>query len=181
MHIETILAAENDLHRERVFFTIPAKDWTLMEEFWRRSETLRSTSFVQEQRGGSFSIKWSRNQPPRLGSDRLDEESIWAMLHKLRPFVLKKERGHLPAVLNVLKRNLSHRALHRHLNQLRDAYMLKSLDARISIRGPDRPPLSHQVVMDWLNSFQYHHDEDKTQVVLRTACRVAPKIWRESF
>jgi hypothetical protein len=146
---------------------IPERDWGLLEEFWQRSEVLRSTRFVQEQRGGSISIKFSVGKPVCLGSGRLDEEPIWAMLLKLRPFVLQNERCHLPSVLKMLKRNLRHRAFHRHLDALGDAYSLKLMDKRIPMRGPGRPPLSHQVVMDWLNSFEYHHDEKKSEAVLR--------------
>ncbi|CAN1605101.1 protein of unknown function [Pseudomonas mediterranea] len=92
--IKTTLIATNDLQREAVAFTIPERDWALLKEFWQRAEVLRSTRFVQEQRGGSISIKLSLGQPVRLGSERLDEEPIWAMLLKLRPFVLQNERCH---------------------------------------------------------------------------------------
>lgn len=167
MLIKTTLIATNDLQREAVAFTIPERDWALLKEFWQRAEVLRSTRFVQEQRGGSISIKLSLGKPVRLGSERLDEEPIWAMLLKLRPFVLQNERCHLPSILRMLKRHLRHRAFHRHLDELRDAYSLKLMEKRIPMRGPGRPPLSHQVVMDWLNSFEYHHDEKKSEAVLR--------------
>ena len=86
--IKTTLIATNDLQREAVAFTIPERDWAHLKEFWQRAEVLRSTRFVQEQRGGSISIKSSLGHPVRLGSERLDEELIWTILLKLRPFVL---------------------------------------------------------------------------------------------
>lgn len=167
MLIEAILIANNGLRREPVRFAIPEEDWTLLTEFWRHAEVLRSTRFVQEGRGGSIRLNWKNGGPMRMGSVRLEEEPIWAMLLKLRPFVLQNERCYLPSVLKVLKKSLSNRVFHRHLDELRDAYLLKSMNRRMQITGPGRPPLSHQVVMDWLNSFQYHHDGKKSEAVLR--------------
>lgn len=166
MLIETTLVATNDLHRESVRCTIPDGDWACLMEFWRHSEVLRSTRFVQESRGGSISIRWKLGESAQLASEPLDEEPIWAMLLKLRPFVLQNEHCYLPSALKILKRSLRHAAFHRHLDQLRDAYLLKSMNKRIRMSGPGRPPLSHKVVMDWLNSYHYHHDKAKGQAVL---------------
>lgn len=167
MLIETTLIANNDHRRESVRFEIPEDDWALLTEFWRHAEVLRSTRFVQEGRGSSIKFNWKQGGPMGVGSVRLEEEPVWAMRLKLRPFVLQNERCYLPSVLKLLKKNLSHRAFHRHLDALRDAFLLKSMSQRIPITGPGRPPLSYQVVMDWLNSFQYHHDGKKCEAVLR--------------
>ena len=40
------------------------------------------------------------------------------------------------------------------------------MESRFLLRGTGRPPLSHAVVMDWLNSFQYHFDSEKRVKVL---------------
>lgn len=165
--IETTLIANNDIHRESVRFEIPETDWVLLMEFWRHAEVLRSTRFVQEGRGSSITLNWKQGTPTRMRSERIEEESIWAMLLKLRPFVLQNERCYLPSILKVLKKSLSHRVFHRHLDGLRDAYLLKLMNQRMRLSGPGRPPLSYQVVMDWLNSFQYHHDGKKCEAVLR--------------
>lgn len=167
MLIQTTLVATNDAHRESVSFDIPDGDWSLLTVFRQRSDVLRSTRFVQEGRGGSITFNWKVGEPVRMGSNPLEEEPIWAMLLKLRPFVLQNERCYLPSVLKMLKRYLSHPATHRHLDQLRDAFMLKSMNQRILMSGPGRPPLSQAVVMDWLNSYHYHHDEAKAESVVR--------------
>ncbi|MBD8270238.1 hypothetical protein [Pseudomonas fluorescens] len=167
MLIETTLVATNDTHSEAVSFDIPDGDWSLLVAFRKHSEVLRSTRFVQEGRGGSITFKWKAGEPIRMGSNLIEEEPIWAMLLKLRPFVLQKEQCYLPSVLKILKRHLSHPAIHRHLDQLRDAFMLKSMNQRIQMSGPGRPPLSQAVIMDWLNSYHYHHDDAKAESVVR--------------
>lgn len=167
MLIETTLVASDDAYSESVSFDIPDGDWSLLTVFWQRSEVLRSTRFVQEGRGGSITFNWKVGEPIRMGSNALEVEPVWAMLLKLRPFVLQKERCYLPSVLKMLKRHLSHPAMHRHIDQIRDAFMLKSMNQRIQMSGPGRPPLSQAVVMDWLNSYHYHHDEAKAESVVR--------------
>jgi len=164
--IETTLVANNDSRRESVSFIIPDEEWEHLIQFVHHVNGLRATRFVQEGRGGSIDLNWKNGDGLRVSGKRVEEEPVWAMLHKLRPFVLQNERCFLPLTLKALKRRLDHVAFHRHLDKLRDGFSLKLMEQRMPLRGPGRPPLSQQVVMDWLNSYQYHHDADKRVTVL---------------
>ncbi len=167
MRIETKLVANNGLRQECVSLDLPDEDWALLAQFRQNADVLRSTRFVREQRGGSIGLKWTRGGGVQVGGKHIDEEPVWAMLLKLRPFVLQNERCYLPSVLKMLKRHLRHSAFHRHLDELRDGFLLKRMNARIRLWGPGRSPLSQEVVMDWLNSYHYHHDEKKVEAVRR--------------
>lgn len=167
MLIETTLVASDDSHREPVSFTIPDEEWEHLIQFRRHIDGLRATSFVREGRGGGIGFKWKIGEGLQVSAKLVDEEPVWAMLLKLRPFVLQNERSFLPSTLKALKKRLAHVAFHRHLDRLRDAFTLKLMEKRISLQGPGRPPLSYQVVMDWLNSHQYHYDADKRVAVVR--------------
>lgn len=167
MLIETSLVANDDSHRDNVSFIIPSEEWEHLIHFRRHVDALRTTSFVREGHGGGVSLKWAIGEGLRVEARHVDEEPVWAMLLKLRPFVLQNERSFLPSILNVLKRRLVHPAFHRHIDSLRDAFNLKLLEKRMSFRGPGRQLMSHQVVMDWLNSYHYHQDIDKRAVVIR--------------
>ncbi|WP_439856166.1 hypothetical protein [Pseudomonas yamanorum] len=167
MLIETALVANDDTIRESISINFPDDEWAQLAQFHSHVNGLRETRFVQEGRGGSIGFRWKLGEPARVSEKQIEEEPVWAMLHKLRPFVLQKERCFLPSILKLLKRRLDHVALHRHLDDIRDTFTLKSMEQRIHLLGPGRPPLSQQVVMDWLNSFQYHHDEEKRVKVIR--------------
>lgn len=111
-------------------------------------------------------FKWKKVEALKINGKEIEEEPVWAMLLKLRPFVLQSERCYLPSILKLLKRRLEHIAFHRHLDRIRDGFFLKLMERRMPLRGPGRPPLSQQVVMDWLNSYHYHQDADKRMTVL---------------
>ena len=53
--------------------------------------------------------------------------------------------------------------LHTHLLEIHSAVLLGVLN----LQGGGRPPLSYQVVMDWLNSYQYHFDSAKRAAIER--------------
>jgi hypothetical protein len=149
-----------------VSFLIPDEEWEQLIQFLHHVAGLRATRFVREGRGGSIGLTWGRDEGLRVRGKEVEEEPVWAMLHKLRPFVLQNERSYLPSILKVLKRRLSHAAFHRDLDKLRDGFFLKTMEQRMLLRGAGRPPLSQHVVMDWLNSYQYHHDDEKRVAVL---------------
>lgn len=159
--IETTLISSDGVFRESISLTIPDDEWGMLILFIHHVAGLRATRFVREGHGGNVKFTWKHGEAMRVSGNVIDEEPVWAMLHKLRPFVLQKERCYLPKILKILKRRLAHVAFQRHLDMLRDAFFLKSMDQRIRIRGPGRPPLSQAVVMDWLNSYQYHYDDAK--------------------
>lgn len=165
--IETTLVANNNSRRESVLFTIPDEEWGDLIQFLHHVNDLRTTRFVQEGRGGSIGLNWKKGEGLRVSGKQVEEEPVWAMLHKLRPFVLQNEKCFLPKILKALKLRLNHVAFRRHLDRLRDGFSLKLMKQRMPLRGPGRPPLSQQVVMDWLNSYQYHQDAEKRVAVLR--------------
>lgn len=165
--IETSLVANDGSSKESVSFDIPDNEWEQFLQFRRHADNLRATRFVQERHGGSISLRWGAAGSAHVTTKHVDEEAVWAMLLKLRPFVLQNELSFVPSTIGTLKRRLTHVAFHRHLDLLRDAYTLKQLERRLNLQGVGRPPLSYQVVMDWLNSYQYHFDSTKRAAVER--------------
>jgi len=87
------------------------------------------------------------------------------MLLRLRPFVLNKEAYYFHKIKNILKRRLDHRAFCMHIGLLDDGFSLKSMQCKISFDGQGRSPLSVAMVMDWLNSYEYHRDPNKRKAV----------------
>lgn len=162
----TLIAINNDSLRAPVTFHIPNEEWEQLNKFHRNVESLRSTNFVQQRRGGSVIFNWKEGEGLRYSGKQVEEDPVWAMLLKLRPFVLKNERCFLPTILKILKRRLDHVIFHQDLDRVRDVFFLKVMEENMPLRGQGRPPLSQQVVMDWLNSYHYHQDEAKRETVL---------------
>jgi hypothetical protein len=164
--IETVLAATNGSRKEPVSFSIPDEEWQQFLRFLNYSDALRSTRFVREGQGGHIGFRWESGSPVRVHQKEIDEEPVWAMLLKLRPFVLQNEPSYVPSTINGLKRHIRHKAFQRHLNELRDGFLLNTLRGKLQVKGPARSPLSYEVVMDWLNSYQYHLDDSKRKAVV---------------
>jgi hypothetical protein len=146
--------------------SIPDNEWADFVAFRSEVERLRATKFVQNKRGGHISVSWKLGKPLSVSAPtQYDEEEVLAMLLRLRPFVLEDEEFYFNKIKNRLKRRLQHRIFHKHLDLLADGFTLKLMTRKIGLQGQGRPPLSVGVVMDWLNSFEYHRDKKKRQTV----------------
>lgn len=146
-------------------FEIAADDWRRLLSFSEEVERLRSTRFVQERMGGQISLSFRAGEGFRSESKAVDSEAVAAMLLRLRPFVLAREEHYFHKVKNLLRRRLAHRAFREHIDQIDDAFCLKTMSEVVRVSGATRPLLSVEVVMDWLNSYEYHRDKKKRQAI----------------
>ena len=163
--LEVTLRSTEGSASEEVSLDVPDEDWDRLLAFHREVERLRSTRFVQERQGGQIAVNWSVGQPIRSNAKQVDIEAVGAMLLKLRPFVLQDEETFFHKIKKLLKRRLAHKAFRRHIDLLDDGFTLRTLGRKIKFQGQGRTPLSVDVVMDWLNSYEYHRDPKKKEAV----------------
>lgn len=160
----TVILTDGE-NREEYSCIFPIHEWETLLSFHENVEGLRSTRFVQNERGGQISVHWERGQPVRTVPHEVDNDEVWSMLLKLRPFVLEKEVYYFHRIKNTLKRRLGHPAFRSHVDQLHKGFTLGYLQEKLKLRGAGRPLMSVDVVMDWLNSFEYHRDPKKRRTV----------------
>lgn len=167
MGIAFTLKSGDGLFQEAVTCEFGVAEWAQLREFYANAEQLRSTRFVQNRHGGSVSVTWRAGLGATSRSKEIETDDVWAMLLKLRPFVLQKESCNFLRTRKLLTRRINHRAIRAHLDEVRRIFELELLRNVVGIRGPGRNPLSVEVVMDWLNAFEYHKDQGKRTAVAR--------------
>ena len=165
---EVALVGMDSPHNENVEISIPDEVWARLVSFKKEADILRSTSFIKKQRGGQISISLSARQPIRSKAREIDIEELWAMLHRLRPFVLKKEQHYFHNTNNELKRWIEHPSFRSYLDELKGGFNLKNMQQRIGFSANSKTLVSEDLVMHWLNSFQYHRYQEKKEVVEET-------------
>src|SRR2546427_7540176 len=83
---------------------IPDNDWGVLLSFLEDAEQLRRTGFVTHGANVRYEFSWHHEKGQEHKATMPDEDSVSAFLHRMRPFVLQRERSFLPKILNVLRR-----------------------------------------------------------------------------
>ena len=155
------LLSDDASQSDATSYDFPDGEWEGLLRFHGEVERLRSTRFVQNKRGGQIAMKWEVGSALISNANTVDTEEVGAMLLRLRPFVLNDEECYFHSISNLLKRRLEHHTFRRHIDLLKERFMLKNLQGRVGLNIGCRKVLSVAVVMDWLNSYEYHRDSSK--------------------
>lgn len=102
------------------------------------------------------------------------EEMTAAVLHRMRPFLLEKERATFLKIAALVKRRIPDPQIRHFLKLLKRRYLGKEFQSTVSIQAtgataaePDKPITatlnSFEVFLEWLNAYEYHRDPDKRQ------------------
>lgn len=160
MNLRMTLQSDGDEPKqESVEITIPDDEWKHLLLFHNEVERLRATKFVQHKSGGEIKFIYQESHGLKSNAQQYDQDEVGAMLLKLRPFILqKKEPFQFGKIKNILKQRLDHFAFQNHLDVLHSFFSLQQIQKKMQISGPGRPPLSFDVVKDWLNAYEYHRD-----------------------
>ncbi|MCP3943532.1 MAG: hypothetical protein GY710_18930 [Desulfobacteraceae bacterium] len=155
----------NSEQRESFSCEIPTEEWDTILNFHQNVELLRSTKFVQNKRGGQIAIKYEAGKKLESKEFKIEIDEVWSMLLKLRPFVLNKEKYYFHRIKNLLKRRLTQPAFRKGIDRINDLFVLNIMQKQVRLKTTGREILSIDTVMDWLNSFEYHQDESKREIV----------------
>ncbi|HCE1302229.1 TPA: hypothetical protein NGR01_004718, partial [Vibrio parahaemolyticus] len=86
-----------------------------------------------------------------------------ACLHLSRPFILQKEPWSYNSVSGILGRVFSHHSeVKRELKGLRKIYSDGALSYYFDISIQEKSIFDESRFLSWLNSYQYHRDQDKS-------------------
>ncbi|ARC19794.1 hypothetical protein ABLB37_22800 [Vibrio parahaemolyticus] len=95
--------------------------------------------------------------------NEIDFEALFACLHLSRPFILQKEPWSYNSVSGILGRVFSHHSeVKRELKGLRKIYSDGALSYYFDISIQEKSIFDESRFLSWLNSYQYHRDQDKS-------------------
>jgi hypothetical protein len=136
-------------------------DWRTLEKFADYAADLSRTALVSTGSGLSFSLT-SDDDGVRFESKAMpDSDQVSALLHRMRPFVLKKEpTTYLPRVRNILARQLDHPAFHSYLARQKEIFEGRRQQAMLLV-SQGQVINSTETLEQWLNAYEYHRDDDK--------------------
>ena len=135
------------------------KDWALLTRFLSKWHRLAECRIAETRKQLNFGVSGGGEKPVTFTASLPPEDDIAAFLHRMRPFVLKRETTNFGKTRNILARYLAHPMLRKHLDKVRDLYDGKSVPFYVGVNDTTITP--DETVNTWLYADEYHQDDDK--------------------
>jgi hypothetical protein len=137
----------------------------LIEEFVKEAEEVWNTEFIQSGEKGQLNIEWDRETGSKVSTVLPEWNQVIVFLYKFRPILLQNERTNFYKIHNLLAKKLNHAHFRNSLGVQHELYSGKTAQADFQIKSNQVLLNSEKVLFDWLNSHEYHRDEDKRQFI----------------
>lgn len=133
----------------------------MLEGYLLQIEDLRKTKLIKHGFHPSLNLKWEKDIGFTVETELPPEDDLLALLHRLRPFILKQEFASFEKVASLLRKKFNHNDFQPFLKYYRHLYQGKQIESVMTIRSNDLIVNSEKTMMDWLNAYEYHRDQDK--------------------
>jgi hypothetical protein len=145
--------------------TLGDAEWELLEEFLACVDEMVKTRLVKDNMVSSLRLEGDESGIVRVAVKLPPWEDVQAFLHVFRPILLKKEATNFYKVCNLISREFSHSYFRGLVARQREMYNGKRLQEQFEIKSNDVLLNSEEVLQQWLNSYEFHHDKNKKTVI----------------
>ena len=135
----------------------------LLESFVKYADEVWDSDFMKSEERGQFNIQWDEKTGTKVTTVLPDWNQVIVFLHKFRPILLQSEKTNFYRIYNLLAKKLDHPNFRNSLSVQHERYSGKTAQAEVQIRSNKVLLNSEQVLFDWLNSHEYHRNEDKQE------------------
>jgi hypothetical protein len=136
-----------------------------LEDFSIYASEVWQSEFIHSNERGQTNINWNETDGLTTKTTLPDWNKVIVFLHKFRPILLQNERTYYNKIHNILARHLRHKYFRGMLQIQHDLFNGKTDQSRIQIRSNQVLINSEKVLFDWLNSHEFHREEDKKEFI----------------
>lgn len=137
----------------------------ILEAFIIEAEEVWNTDFIQTGEKGQLNIQWDHKTGTKLSTVLPEWNQVIVFLYKFRPILLQNEKTNFYKIHNLLARKLDHPNFRNSLGVQHELYIGKTAQAEVQIKSNEVLLNSEKVLFDWLNSHEYHRDDDKREFI----------------
>jgi hypothetical protein len=161
--------------------SFPEEEWAQLQEFLRCSQELERTQLVSQGTPGlSFGFKIQGEG--MIGFANLPHhDHVSALLHRLRPFLLQKERTNFGKVCNILDRRFAAEPMRVDICSIKQLYSGDGTQRLYTLSANDKIINSEDVFTKWLNAYEYHRDKEKQIELDELYSLIPPEIPKAIF
>ena len=151
-------------------------EWRQLHDYLSHVADLQSTQFLTKGEGVQLNFAWSGGTEVQWSVRTPPDDDVFAFLHRLRPLILQDEPACFPRVRAILNRRLKDAPIRPFMGWLLELYEGKTMQKVIAMQSNDRILNSEQMLVMWLNAYEYHRDRDK-QELLESHSKIMPLEW----
>lgn len=135
-----------------------------LQAYYKHAEDLTSLSALRNGMPGSLTIRSGKSKGLNFNSSLPPEESIYALLHKLRRFILNDEYGSCNEVTGILNKRFADPEIRSLIKAQRQIYEGREFQRQVKVMANVIVVNSEQVLQDWLNGTgEFHNAQTKKQ------------------
>ena len=140
-------------------------DWKRLEDFAQYAEELLNTKHVQSGMAAKLNIRWDQASGFSVVTELPPWDDVIVFLHKFRAIGLESESTYFYSICNILTKELADPSFRRLIDDQRELFAGKILQQQFKIQINEVVLNSEKVLYDWLNSYEYHRDEEKKRFI----------------
>lgn len=154
---------EDGLAKISITGTLSEEDFRVLALYLEDADRLLRNRTAREGVPASLEIKVEAGQVVHVASEYPNADELYALLHCLRPFVLRNEPASFDNVCAAVVRALPHPYIRGYIHELRRQYFGTDAQQGVRITSNDVSINCERTLQDWLNGFEYHRDLEKRE------------------
>ena len=165
------MSSDNELDLNLEF---PDEDWKRLNNYSKYTDKLNATRFVNEEMGSTLKIAYDLSDGIKFSWQYPSDDDFAAFIHRLRPFVLNREDTYFPKISNLYRKKLNHSVLDPLFKTLKEYFDGTNSQKFFRLKSNEIIINSDNTLHKWLNSYEFHHEENKKEI-LRSMHKIFPE------
>jgi len=150
------------------------EEWTRFNNYSKYTDKLNATRFVSEEMGSTLKIKYDVRNGTKFSWQYPSDDNFAAFIHRLRPFVLNREDTYFPKISNLYRKKLNHSVMDELFKTLKEHFDGTNSQKFFRLKSNEIIVNSDNTLYNWLNAYEFHHEEDKREL-LRSMNKIFPE------
>lgn len=147
--------------KEKLEAPFTQQEMEQLNGYLSQTEELCKTRLIKSGLDARIKVNWNVDEGFKIESTLPPEDDLLAILHRLRPFILQEEFASFDRVIRLIGKKFRHKLFRKVLKDYRFLYEGKQIESTFTITSNEMVINSEKTMMDWLNSHEYHRDQDK--------------------
>jgi len=157
----TLQLGDGNSLKEEVTAVFDDEDRRRFHAYLTHLEELFATRIGREGMNPRLNVTWEEGNAMNFNAELPPADDLLAYLHRLRPFLLQDEFAPFEKIVGILGRRIDSKQARNFCKGQMKLYKGEVLKSAIKITVSDLIVNSEKTLMDWLNSHEYHRDQEK--------------------
>lgn len=141
-------------------------EWAVLLNFVDYTLELDKIQMISLGSKVKLTVSQSEDKPPVFTTELPSDDQLFALMHRIRPFILQREETYFNTVANIMNRRISHDQFREMIKRLKATFQAIKYQSMFQIKVNDGFLInSEEALQIWLNAFEYHRFQEKREIM----------------